>query len=91
MSAGKIQVRAIKPFPGNFCPFAETEDYDVRIPSDMYNTLNNWEWRNKNNFPNVERVSAHVPIVPPEHRPKELKDYYIMWEAVWDLTASHMM
>lgn len=60
---------------------------DVRIPSDMYNTLNNWDWRNKNNFPNVERVSAHVPIVPPEHRPKELKDYYIMWEAVWDLTA----
>jgi hypothetical protein len=60
---------------------------DVRINGDMFTALNSWEWRRKNNLPSPGGVSAHVPIVPPEHRPAELKDYYIMWEAVWDLTA----
>jgi hypothetical protein len=57
---------------------------NVNVPHEMYNTLSDWGWRDKNKFPYIDRVSARVPIVPPEHRPADLENYFILWEAVWD-------
>lgn len=62
---------------------------NVSIPESMYRPLDNWSWRREQKFPQLDSVSARVPVVPPEHRPanEDLKDYFILWEAVWDHTA----
>lgn len=60
---------------------------NVNIPREMYSALDDWAWRDKNRYPHVNRISARVPVVPPEHRPDDLENYFILWEAVWDNTA----
>jgi hypothetical protein len=72
---------------GNFYRAAADTLVNVNIPQQMYDALHDWSWRSQNKYPQTTRVSAKVPVVPPQHRPDDLKNYFILWEAVWDHTA----
>lgn len=41
------------------------------------------EWRKRTNL-SLYPVRSVVPTVPPSLRPKNLSDYHILWEAVWE-------
>lgn len=60
---------------------------DIAIPETFYDTLNNYKLRNEKKVPSTDHVSAIVPTIPPQYRPDDPENYFILWEAVWDRTA----
>lgn len=44
-----------------------------------------WQWRHDNKLPSLERVRALVPFIPPRLRPRDPENYFILWEANWQL------
>jgi hypothetical protein len=47
--------------------------------------LSDWQWRRANKLPGVDDVQALVPFIPPRLRPQDPENYYILWEANWQL------
>ena len=57
----------------------------VRINNVFGLEFTDWQWRHANKKPSVYMVRALVPFIPPRLRPRDPENYFILWEANWQL------